>query len=480
MRNIKALIILIVACVFIWDVGAAEHLRSSNIFGSEMVLQRHKPVPIWGWAQEDAHVTVTFAGQTKTTKAEKTGRWEIKLDSMEASAEGRIMVITSGNDELKFTNILVGEVWLASGQSNMEVDLAGSDMPKSELKQLNKPLIRNFKVRYATAASPLDNLEGAWTSLNPGTAPQLSAVANYFAMKLQEELNIPIGILVSSKGGTLIEPWIPVEGFELVPELKKEAETVRKMIESAKASDDATKAPVVDRNAPGALYNAMISPLVGVAMRGAIWYQGEGNAIVKKKGDLYDKKMQALVQGWRKVWGASDFPFYFVQLPPCSYGVGRLEAIWEAQLLASRSITNCGMAVTTDLGDLKNIHPKKKKDVGERLARWALAKDYGRDIVFSGPLYKGFEVKDDAIVVSFDYAESGLSFKGEEITDVYVKGEGDNDFVKAAPTIEGSKLVVKHPNGAKPLAVRMGWNKNAQPNLTNKEGLPASPFRTDR
>jgi len=222
----------------------------------------------------------------------------------------------------------------------------------------------------------------------------------------------------------------------------------------------------------------MIHPLIGYAMRGAIWYQGESNM---GEGMMYEKKKRAMVGGWRKLWGQGDFSFYLVQLAPFGrYSGPALGGIWEAQMAATRSIKNCGMAVTTDIGNLRDIHPKNKKDVGERLALWALAKDYGKEIVYSGPLYKSFEVKDDAIVISFEHAESGLAFKGKEITDVYIKGEGDKDFVKSAPTIDGSTLVVKHPEGKKPLQVRMGWNKNAQPNLTNKEGLPASPFRTDK
>lgn len=508
MRMKSALIVGMVLCWTSLSTAANLQLSCPNFFSNDMVLQRNMPVPVWGWGKPGTEVQVSFAGQNKSAKVDKNGYWKVILDKLETSSENQEIKIVSGDESISFKNVLVGEVWLASGQSNMQWGLRSSSMPKEELEKLNKPMIRIITVSRAISASPLDNLQGTWQVLNSKSAPNSSAVACYFAMKLQEELNIPIGIISSSWGGTRIEPWTPAEGFELVPELKKQAEEVRAMCPSpekikevegayivavkawlVKAEQDVasgrtpqpipqSKRPRIGNRTPGAIYNAMIHPLLGFAMRGAIWYQGESNM---GEGLLYEKKMQALVGGWRKVWKQGDFPFYFVQLAPFGrYSGPKLGGIWEAQMNACRSIKNAGMAVTTDIGNLGNIHPKNKKDVGGRLARWALVKDYGKDMVYSGPLYNGYEIQDDSIVISFDYAENGLSFKGKEITDVYIKGEGDKNFVKANPTIDGSKLVVKHPEGKKPLHVRMGWNKSAQPNLTNKEGLPASPFRTDK
>ncbi len=490
------------------SLAAAESLRCPSLFSDNMVLQCGKKVPLWGWATPGATVTVQFAGQNKSTTVAKNGRWDVSLDKLTASAENKNLTITAGTEKLVLANVLVGEVWIASGQSNMQWKLTGSTMTAAQMKSLNEPMIRMITVPTVTSPAPMHDVKASWTLLNAQSAPRASAVASYFAMKLRQELNVPIGIVSSSWGGTRIEPWTPAEGFDLIPELKKLGEGIRAMVPDpakqrqedlahvdavkgwvtkAEADVAAGRSPVkvpvrksvnVNNRTPGALYNAMIHPFVGSAIRGAIWYQGESNM---GEGLLYEKKMQALVRGWRSVWGQGDFPFYHVQLAPYGrYSGEKLGGIWEAQYHSIQSIKNTGMAVTTDIGNLKDIHPKNKLDVGNRLALWALAKDYGKEIAYSGPLYSGFKIKDNKVIISFDHAESGLAFKGKEITDVYIKGQGDTTFVKAEPTIQGSTLVVTHPEGKTPLHVRMGWNTNAQPNLMNQHGLPATPFRTAR
>lgn len=452
------------------SAAAAESLRCPSLFSDNMVLQSGEEVPLWGWATPGADVTVQFAGQNKSTTANKDGRWDVSLDELTASDKNENLVIKAGSEKLTLTNVLVGEVWVASGQSNMEWTLPRSSMTPEEIKSLNEPTIRIITVPKVASATPMQDVKASWSVLNAQSAPKSSAVASYFAMKLQKELKVPVGIISTSWGGTRIEPWTPAEGFDLIPELKKLADTVR-----TNSSDESV---TVKNRTPGALYNAMVHPFVGSAIRGAIWYQGESNM---GEGPLYEKKMQALIGGWRSVWGQGGFPFYHVQLAPFGrYSGEKLGGIWEAQYHSTKSIKNTGMAVTTDIGNLKDIHPKNKRDVGERLALWALAKDYGKELPYSGPLYKDYVIENNKVIISFDHAESGLAFKGEEITDVYIKGEGDNGFVKAAPIIEGSTLVVTHPEGKTPQHVRMGWNKNAQPNLMNKHGLPASPFRTDQ
>ncbi|MFO7820497.1 MAG: sialate O-acetylesterase [Lentisphaeria bacterium] len=442
----------VMVAAFLMAVGLqsqllAGELKCPQVFGSHMVLQRQIKVPIWGWAKPGGEVKVSFNGQTLATKADTDGAWRVSLDPMQASAKGQALTVSSGDETLTLDNVLIGEVWLASGQSNMAYGLRGE-----MLKSLPAPHIR--MVRFANGKQCMAkvaqaDVECQWGDLQKGS----SAVASFFAMKLQKELKVPVGIISASWGGTRIQTWTPTKQTE------------------AKKSR----------------YNAMIHPFVGMAMRGAIWYQGESNV---GAGLGYEKALQTLSSGWREIWGLGDFPFYFVQIAPFGrYSGEKLGRLWEGQMRASRSIMNCGMVVTTDVGDLKNIHPPRKKEVGERLALWALAKDYpsttlstggkAADLVYSGPLYKGFEVKGNKMIISFDYAEGGLACKGEKLTDIYVKGEGETEFVPASVAIDGGTLVVSHPEGKMPVAVRMGWNKNAQPNLMNKAGLMASPFRTD-
>jgi sialate O-acetylesterase len=489
------------------DVKTSAFLKSPSVIANNMVLQQGIKVPLWGWAEVGSQVTVSFAGQTKTAISNKAGRWDLKLDTLKASSENRELTISSGQVKNVYKNVLVGEVWVASGQSNMQWTLPGSDMPKAQLAKLNFPLIRMITFPRVLSATPQTDVAGKWVNLDSKSAGNSSAVASYFAMKLFKELNVPIGVISTSWGGTRIEPWTPAEGFDLVKGFEKEAKGIRSRSPSPEANKiihqkhiaevkewlkeaevqaaqgrspkpvPAAKVARVNNRTPGVLYNAMIHPIVGYGIKGAIWYQGESN---KGDGAFYEKKKQALILGWRKVWQQGDFPFYHVQLAPYNYGKSSMGPIWEGQFKSIQSIKNTGMAVTTDIGNLRNIHPKNKLDVGNRLAFWALAKDYGHKIVYSGPLYKSFKVDGNKIVISFDHAESGLGFKGEALRDVYVSSDGIKDFVKATVKINGSTLEVTCPDGKKPVHVRMGWANGAQPNLMNKEGLPASPFRTDK
>jgi len=496
--NIVCVLILVLAGLWAQD-AKGEALKCPRFFGSNMVLQRQKPVPLWGWATPGANVTVRFAGQEKNGTAGPDGRWAVTLDAMEANAKGQTLTVQAGNERIEMSNVLVGEVWLASGQSNMAMLLENSSMPEEELAKLERPLVRIITVKEKLSALPEADVNGSWETLNPKSAPRSSAVACYFAMTLQDQLQIPIGILSASRGGTRCETWTAAEGFDLVPELKEQADEVRalhaKAIQATQSSKSAKAPKIHPKGTPAANYNAMIHPMLGTALRGAIWYQGESNT---GDGLVYEKKMQALVGGWRALWKQGNFPFYFVQLAPWNrHRALNLGLIWEAQLRASRSIPNSGMVVTTDIGDINDVHAKNKKDVGERLALWALAKDYpetkltgdllgksktgkAADLVFSGPLYTGYKIKDNKVIISFEHAESGLTIKGEGLRNITIMGEGDKKFVPAVATIDGSTLVVTHPDGKAPLHVRMGWEPSAQPNLANKEGLPASPFRTDK
>ena len=509
-KRSKYLCFNIVLLILITQIAFAteDWVKCPSQFSDSMVLQRDKSVPVWGWTSPNEKIVVQFAGQEKRTVSDPSGQWKIVLDKMQASQENRELVISSGEKKKVFKNVMVGEVWIASGQSNMQWTLPRSNMPKEVLAKLNEPLVRIITLRRATSASPRLNFDAKWQTLNSVSGPGSSAVASFFAIKLKNELNVPIGMISTSWGGTRIEPWTPAEGFDKIKELKHMGDEVRNMdqpdhvkisqvkdrietlnnwLSTAETSSKIGKkvmpvpeAPSINKKisnrSPGAIYNSMIHPLVGTAIRGAIWYQGESNM---GEGMLYEKKMQALVKGWREIWYQGEFPFYYVQLAPFGrYSGEKLGGLWEAQMMAMKSIPNSGMAVTTDIGNLRDIHPKDKEGVGNRLALWALAKDYGKKVVYSGPIYSSHEILNDKMIISFQYAESGLAFKGKALKDIYVKSATDKEYVLAETSIDGSKLIVSHPKGEKPTSVRMGWNKNAEPNLMNKEGLPASPFRT--
>jgi sialate O-acetylesterase len=299
-----------------------------------------------------------------------------------------------------------------------------------------------------------------------------TAVGYFFGRHLHQELDVPIGLIGSNWGGTRIEPWTPPEGFQQVPALKDIADNLA----SYPAKNDQGQ---VNHQTPLALYNGMIAPLVPYSIRGALWYQGESN---NGEGMLYHEKMKALIGGWRTLWNDPDMPFYFVQLAPYRYGgdATRLAGIWEAQQ-ATLSVPHTGMAVTVDIGNVTDIHPRNKQDVGRRLALWALAKDYGRkDLVYSGPLYKSMRVDGDSIRISFDYLGGGLvSRDGKPLTHFTIAG-ADGKFVAAQAEINGDVVVVHADEVKEPKAVRFAWHEEAEPNLSNKSGLPASPFRTDK
>jgi sialate O-acetylesterase len=282
---------------------------------------------------------------------------------------------------------------------------------------------------------------------------------------------VPIGLIGSNWGGTRIEPWTPPVGFQMVPALKDIADNLSQF--PSKNPDGK-----VNHQSPLALYNGMIHPLLPYAVRGAIWYQGESN---NGEGMLYHEKMKALIQGWRKVWNNESMPFYFVQLAPFRYGGDptRLPGIWEAQT-ATLSVPHTGMAVTVDISNVADIHPRNKQDVGKRLALWALAKDYGKEgIVYSGPLYKSMKVEGNKIRLGFDHVGGGLvSRDGKPLSCFTIAGE-DKNLVEAKAEIDGDAVVVSADAVAQPVAVRFGWHQEAEPNLSNKDGLPASPFRTD-
>ena len=454
------------------------------VLGSGMVLQRDLPVPVWGWADAGEKVSVTFAGQTKTTKAGDDGKWMVKLDPLKANSKAASLTVT-GNNKISLDNVLVGEVWICSGQSNMEWALRSSMNAKEEVAAADHPQIRLFNVPgHTTSPLPKEKGAGSWQVCNPKSATGFSAVGYFFGRRLQKDLGVPVGLVGSNWGGTRIEPWTTLAGFESVPELSKIADQVKNYKADTK----------VGGGSPSAIYNSMVHPLAPFAMRGGIWYQGESNG---GEGVTYYHKKHALVNGWRKVFQNKDLAFYWVQLanfrkenenPAGGDGWAKIR---EAQTQAL-DIPGTGMAVITDIGAANDIHPRNKQDVGWRLAQWALHQTYGKkNLVPAGPLYKSQKIEGNTIRLSFNHVGKGLmvgkktgleptaEVKGGQLAHFAIAGT-DKKWFWAEATIDGETVVVKSSDVPKPVAVRYGYTMNpAKANLYNKEGIPASPFRTD-
>lgn len=453
-----------------------------SVIGSHMVLQRNNECPIWGWAAPGEAVTVSFAGQKHATTADADGNWMVRLKKMKASSQPRTLTV-AGKNTLTLEDVLVGEVWLCSGQSNMEWNVAQSDNPQAEIAAGNHPRIRHIKIPHRPSAMPEKNVPSdGWKAATPQTVPNFTAVGYFFGRELMKELDVPIGLIGSNWGGTRIEPWTPPVGFQSVSTLNditSKLDTFPSRNYVKDPNNPLRTIGQINHQSPLALYNGMIHPLVPFAIRGAIWYQGESN---NGEGMLYLEKMKALINGWRTVWSNPDMPFYYVQLAPFRYGGDptRLAGIWEAQE-AALSIPHTGMAVTTDIGNITDIHPRNKQEVGRRLALWALAKTYDKPVkVYSGPIYKSSSVRGGKMVLTFEHTGAGLiSRDGKPLTHFQIAG-ADKNFVPAQAEIVGNTVVVSSPQVAKPAAVRFAWHQEAEPNLANKAGLPASPFRTDK
>lgn len=510
----RRLFTLVAAIVLLTSAAppAIADVKLPAVIGSNMVLQRGKPLPIWGWADAGEMVSVSLAGQTKETKADDKGTWKVTFDAIDKSDKPLDLTV-KGTNTITLKNILIGEVWVCSGQSNMQWSVTQSANAPEEIKNANHPNIRLFHVPRVPAGAPAQDVNATWTACSPQTVGAFSAVAYYYGRALQKDLNVPIGLIHSSWGGTRIEPWIPVTGFRL--NKSKEFKRVVDSVINSRASYLKTKNTVLDQtalwlpkaqaaakagapipnppkwptdpvnkpSAPTGLYNGMIHPVVPYAVRGAIWYQGESN---RGMGMVYHELMKSLVGGWRQVWQQKpeDFAFYYVQLAPYNYRNEplALPEIWEAQT-ASLSIPNTGMVVTTDIGNVANIHPTNKQEVGRRLALWALAKTYGKKgTVYSGPLFNEVKFENGKAIIKFDHIGAGLTARdGKPLTHFALAGE-DKLFTpaKAEVDLTGDIIIVQSDGVTKPVAVRFGWDHMAEPNLMNKEGLPASPFRTDK
>lgn len=484
-------------------------VKLAGIFTDHMVLQREQPLKIRGTAAPGEQISVTVGDSTGKTKADDSGGWQIELPPQKASALP-VRFEVQGNNRIVLQDVLIGEVWLCSGQSNMEWTVAISGNAAEEIAAATDSLIRHIKVPLVAAHLPQESLNTAWQVCSPETAGGFTACGYYMARRLRQELDVPVGLVNSSWGGTRIEPWTPPIGFQQVPALQELADSItgrtpgtpqwkdrlQQHIEAterwlAVAKRAAAQSEFVDPNPgfppeltpftgnqdPTMLYNAMIHPFVGFPIRGAIWYQGESN---HAEGLLYLEKMKALISGWRTLW-KRDFPFYFVQIAPFRYGNEDptiLPRFWEAQTQA-QSISNTGMVVINDIATVNDIHPPNKQDVGFRLAQLALKFDYGRtDLVAQSPEPESLKVEPGRLRITFRNAAGGLRTRdGKAPSHFEITGAGVGGFLPADAVIDGDSVVLSSPKLAAPTAWRFAWHMLAEPNLTGGTGLPVGAAR---
>ena len=508
MKNVRWGLMVAAGVLLAGVQPATADVTLPEVISNNMVLQKDIPLPIWGWAEAGEEVSVTLGESSVKATADAAGQWKVTLPAIQTAGGPHEMTV-KGKNEIKVSNILVGEVWAGSGQSNMQWAVQQSSNGQEEIKNANFPKIRLFIIPLVPSGTPAEHIKAQWVECSPQTVGGSSAVLYFFGREIHQKLDMPVGLITTAWGGTRIEPWIPPQGFTAIPELAgerdnwlgmlngyadtlaKEAETIKSYLEAAKAAKPGDALPAI---APSTLpnhplnsnyqhtglYNGMIYPIVPFGIRGFLWYQGESN---NGQGMHYYQMKRGLIEGWRSVWnqeGNRDFPFLFAQLAPHKYGGDptSLPGIWEAQT-ATLQVKNTGMAVLTDITTINDIHPPNKQEVGRRLSLWALANTYGKtDLVYSGPLYKSLVVDGNKAVVSFNHAAGLKATDGKDLSWWSVAGE-DKKFVAAKATITGDTVVVTAEGVATPVAVRFGWHQLAEPNLSNAAGLPASPFRTD-
>lgn len=446
-----------------------------------MVLQQNSDVKIWGWADADEVVNVT--GDWLNTKASSTadadGKWQVSIKTGEPGGPHAITV--EGKNRIKLEHVLFGEVWIGSGQSNMEMPLikvseayTGIEDAANEVADANYAEIRLFQVGNFSSKDPLDDVEagismygippsdGKWHACTPETIPRFASTAYFFARTLHTQLKVPVGIIDASWGGTSAETWTPTSGLKTLGL-------------TAELEQAATQPQESNQKIPTRLYNGMIHPLRNFKIKGVVWYQGEGNA---RRANQYRRLFSTMITSWREVFGY-EFPFYFVQIAPFNYGELNSAYLREAQL-ETLSLPKTGMAVTMDIGNLQDIHPKNKQEVGRRLALWALTEEYGKDLVYSGPILRESVVEQKTVRLRFNHSGSGLTTRDDKPPSHFEIAGEDKVLHPATAVIDGNELIVSSKKVAEPKAVRYGFTSQAKPNLMNKEGLPASSFRTDR
>jgi len=495
---------------------ARADVKLHGLFSDHMVLQRDTAVPIWGWADDGEHITVEFRDRKVSTKA-AGGRWMVRLSRLDAGGPDKLTV--TGKNSISLDGVMVGEVWIASGQSNMEWPMRESYDPVHEIPKATDPLLRLYTVPKLKSDTPVDNVPSTWQLCSPESVSNFSAVAYYFARDLQTALRVPVGIIHTSWGGSPCEVWIREDVLASNPgyrrdiigaysEQFKRAQPDIDAWEKEKAEAESAKKPFKKRYPgpwkPSELYNGMIAPLIPYAIKGAIWYQGESNA---DRAHQYRMLMADMISNWRHDWKQGNFTFLQVQLAPFkAYKPQPGESDWaelrESQVHVSKVLPNAGVAVITDVGEEKDIHPKKKEPVGARLALAACRIAYGERVPCCGPTFRSMKVKDGQAILSFDHIGGGLEALAltpragdtnarpallydaetgrllQPLQGFSICGE-DHKFVWADARIVGDKVVVSSDQVANPVAVRYGWADFPVVNLWNRDGLPASPFRTD-
>lgn len=511
LRNLALL--LAGLCLLAGTPGQAlAKLRLPKVISSHMVLQQGKPIYIWGWANPGEAVEVSFADSKRYDRADFNGRWVVAFPSMKASFDSRSMEIrTESGDASTLEDILIGEVWLASGQSNMEWNIFRTKRGPGEILSAvaSFPHLRTLHVPKRPMGMPTEDIDATWQRTEGNQALKwFSAVGFFFGMRIRTEMNVPVGIIASSFGGTRIESWTPLDGLradvygeladkilngqkqylnQLSAWLPKQQQWLVQTRWSLLNGGDSIppltvepKNPIGHQNDPTSLYNGMIHPLTPLSIRGVIWYQGEANM-----GDSqnYTWKMKALIESWRDVFRDEKLPFYYVQLAPFLYGksVYNLPKLRDAQTNVLKLVPHTGMAVTMDIGNLRDIHPRNKKTVSDRLAVIALAKTYGKEIPYSGPMFRSLKVEGPGRVrVSFDHTAGGLRLIDPDKPLTWFRlGDEEGHFYRVNAEIDGHDIILTQPKVEKPKYVRYGWDVQAETNLANSAGLPAVPFRSD-
>jgi sialate O-acetylesterase len=473
-------VFLSVLILFGFVITAAAEVRLPHILTSDMVLQRNAELKIWGWADKAEKVTVTFNHLTLTARATSEGKWSIVFPAMKEGGPYE-MLVTDKKNAIRLENILIGDVWVLSGQSNMVVSVAKSLNPEEEIKNADYPGIRLLRIPNRASLNPVEDVDSTeWKVCTPENIPGFSGVGYFFGRKIHMETGVPIGLIQSAWGGTFAEPWTAEDCLEKYPEIRDQIRTLRAS-PGIPADKDVSSENALVKDNPAQLFNGMIYPLLNLKITGVLWYQGEKNS---QRPATYKEVFPNLIHCWRKYWERPDLPFLYVQLanwrqPSETPQDHAWSEIREAQLM-TLSLPYTGMAVAIDLGEAEDIHPKNKQDVGYRLALNALKIAYGRDIVFQGPLYKSMEIQGDRVILDFDHKGSGLVAKDKY---GYLKGfsmaGSDGKFYWARAMIKDNKVVVYSPEVPSPVEVRYAWAHNPDDaNLYNKEGLPASPFRT--
>lgn len=450
--------------------GATVHaeLRLPAIFGSHMVLQQNMPVKLWGWGAPNDDISISCSWlpgrEFKPVVQRETLRWQIDIPGARADNKPQRIVIDGGGRHIVLDDLLFGEVWLCSGQSNMEwqPSWGNVDVSEAQFKAANDKNLRFFTVQHASTAEGQDDCEGQWQISSAHTMRYFSATAYFFGRELRDRLGIPVGLINASWGGTPIESWMDPATFQ----------------DSQFASVIDDKHPVWNFGRPGSLFNGMIAPLTQLPIKGFLWYQGETNT---HNPEEYTRLLERMATEWRAFFGHSNLPFYYVQIAPFQYRVPcEGAAVQDAQRRALQRIQQSGMVVTNDIGDLADIHPRNKTDVGKRLAAWALTQTYGLPgIAFSGPLLRSFQVENGSIRAFFDFADEGLRTRDGQAPCCFEIAGEDRRFYPAKAVIEGNTIVASAAEVPAPLALRYAFFNEVEPNLVNAAGLPASGFRTD-